>query len=80
MTKKNFTISHLGQLKTVFPYAYIFQQDKDRNNNNSEKSQNSSYHLTISPNFQYKEQYNSNGFIESPQSFQIMNATCLLAV
>lgn len=78
MTKKNFTISHLGQLKTVFPYAYIFQQDKDRNNNNSEKSHNSSYHLTISPNFQYKEQYNSNGFIESPQSFQIMNATCLL--
>jgi chromatin licensing and DNA replication factor 1 len=44
ITKHNFTQQHLGQLKTVYPEAYIFRQEKlfiDFKND---------YHLIISPN------------------------------
>ncbi|XP_067120980.1 DNA replication factor Cdt1 isoform X2 [Centruroides vittatus] len=84
MTKKNFTISHLGQLKTVFPNAYIFQQEKDKNSINSELSHNN-YQLSISPNFHYKSDQNLINEDSLPEtnnksleSFKVMNATCLL--
>lgn len=46
ITKHNFTLKHLGQIKTVYPQAYIFKQEKlfvDFKND---------FHLIISPNLE----------------------------
>lgn len=44
MTKKNFTLIHLGQIKTIYPEAYLYSQEK------MYIDQKNGYHLTIAAN------------------------------
>ena len=53
ITKHNFTQQHLGQIKTVYPEAYVFKQEKlfiDFKND---------YHLIIAPNLNGKHHLRS---------------------
>lgn len=55
ITKHNFTLKHLGQIKTTFPLAYRYKQEKmfiDFKND---------YHLTIHPNLDEVKELNSKG-------------------
>ncbi|KAJ8898198.1 hypothetical protein PR048_003558 [Dryococelus australis] len=47
MLHRTFTEKHLGQIKAVFPDAYIFHQEKVRNFGSTSKAD--SYELTITP-------------------------------
>lgn len=49
MMKKNFSQDILAKIKTVFPDAYIYRQDKTKN-----LLGNFEYNLAVSPSFQYK--------------------------
>ena len=52
ITKHNFAVKHLAQIKTVYETAYVFKQEKmfaDFKND---------YHLTISPNMEGKRRFN----------------------
>lgn len=55
ITKHNFTLKHLGQIKTTFPLAYRYKQEKmfiDFKND---------YHLTIHPNLDDVKELNDKG-------------------
>ena len=49
MMKNNFSCDILGQIKTVFPEAYIFRQDKIKT-----RMGNFEYNLVVTPYIQYK--------------------------
>lgn len=56
ITKHTFTQGHLGQIKTVYPDAYVYKQEKmfiDFKND---------YHLTIHPNLEEIQRLNESGF------------------
>lgn len=56
ITKHTFTQGHLGQIKTVYPDAYVIKQEKmfiDFKND---------YHLTIHPNLEEIQRLNESGF------------------
>jgi len=58
ITKHTFTHKNLGQIKTVYPLAYIYKQEKmfiDFKND---------YHLTIAPNLEEIEAINEKGLKE----------------
>ncbi|XP_064106846.1 DNA replication factor Cdt1-like [Macrobrachium nipponense] len=56
MLRKAFSERHLGEIKTVFPLAYLFKQDSTKNIGKSflKNGSNSGYQLTINANMDYK--------------------------
>ncbi|CAL4067547.1 unnamed protein product, partial [Meganyctiphanes norvegica] len=54
MMRKVFHEKYLGQIKTVFPMAYIFKQEKKKNCGGGVKD--GSYQLTVAPNMDYKNE------------------------
>lgn len=58
--RRNFTLEHLAQIKTVYPDAYIFHQEKVRSFGSISKQDK--YELVITPTVQVKCGLNeSNG-------------------
>ncbi|XP_068232688.1 LOW QUALITY PROTEIN: DNA replication factor Cdt1 [Palaemon carinicauda] len=56
MLRKAFSEHHLGEIKTVFPLAYLFKQESTKNIGKSVRTNgcNSAYQLTINANMDYK--------------------------
>lgn len=54
LLRRNFTLEHLAQIKTVYPEAYIFHQEKIRSFGSTSKQDK--YELILTPNVQLKDE------------------------
>lgn len=68
MMKKNFSQDILAKIKTVFPDAYIFKQDKTKN-----FSGNFDYNLVVTTSFQYKSSESTYSKMTSTDSSERRN-------
>ncbi|XP_046828723.1 DNA replication factor Cdt1-like [Vespa crabro] len=56
LLRRNFTLEHLGQIKTIYPDAYVFHQEKVRSFGSTSKQDK--YELVLTPTVQVKDRPN----------------------
>ncbi|OAD62074.1 DNA replication factor Cdt1 [Eufriesea mexicana] len=68
LLRKNFTLEHLAQIKTIFPDAYIYSQEKHRTFGSTSKQDK--YELILTPAVEEKDGRNT------PDSDDVLKTAC----